>query len=50
LTLILPNFVNFGPGLQERQNTEGCKIVTHFSNVVWPSAMKFGTVLSGTGA
>jgi len=32
-----------------RQDTEGCKIVTHFSYIVWPSAMKFCTT-RGIGA
>jgi len=32
-----------------RQKNEGVKIVTLFSHTVWPTAMKFGTMM-GIGA
>ena len=46
LLYIRPRLVNFSPGSPlGRQNTEGyTKIYSAFLYIVWPSAVKFGTV------
>jgi len=41
----VPRLVNFGTGAPlECKLLKDVKIVTLFSNPVWPSAMKFGTI------